>query len=182
MRKIVLAVFGVCLITTQLAAQRVPFGKGYTVVNLGVGLGSTWYSGTYYHTRLLPLSASVEFGLADYVLEKGAIGAGPYIGYTTLKNEYNDGGYNYSMVLMGLRGNFHYPLVDNLDTYASLFLGYNIISSEGFGIPAGPPESGGLRTAFYVGGRYYFMETLAFMAEIGYGISYLNVGIAFTFF
>lgn len=173
---------GTCLIVTHLAGQQVTFGKGYTVVNLGVGLGSTWYSGTYYHPKILPLSGSVEFCLASHVLEKGAIGAGPYVGYTTLENEYNDGGYNYSMVLVGLRGNFHYPLVDNLDTYASLFLGYNIISSEGFGIPAGPPESSGLRTAFYVGGRYYLMENLAFMAEVGYGISYLNLGIAFAFF
>lgn len=181
MKRIVLIIIGVCSIFTQLDAQKLPFGVGDKVLNLGAGLGSTWYSGTYYSTNILPISASLEFGLANYVLEKGAVGAGPYIAYNTFKNEYRDGGYNYTVILMGLRGNFHYPLIDNLDTYASLFLGYNLVRSEDFGTPAGPPESGGLKSAFYLGGRYYIGETFSLLAEVGYGITYLNLGIAFKF-
>lgn len=176
-----LTIIGVCLTLMQLSAQQLPFGKGDVVINLGAGLGSTWYSGTYFSTRIPPVSASLEFGLANYVLEKGALGAGPYIAYTTFKNEYRDGGYNYSVVLMGIRGSFHYPLITNLDTYASLFLGYNMISSADFGIPAGPPESSGIKSAFYFGGRYFIAESFALMAELGYGITYLNLGIAYKF-
>jgi hypothetical protein len=181
MRRIAIIILGVCLASAQLSAQKLPFGPGDKVLNLGAGLGSTWYSGTYYTTKILPISASLEFGLANYFLEKGVIGAGPYIGYNTFKNEYRDGGYNYTIILMGLRGNFHYPMINNLDTYASLFLGYNRVRSEDFGTPAGPPESSGLKSAFYLGGRYFIGKTFALLAEMGYGITYLNLGIALNF-
>ncbi len=37
----------------QLIAQEPTFVKGDKVLNLGIGLGSTLYSGTYYHSRFL---------------------------------------------------------------------------------------------------------------------------------
>lgn len=181
MRKLTLIIIVGFISLTHLTAQQLPFVKGDIILNLGAGFGSTWYSGTYYETKLLPLSATLEFALANNVLDKGALGAGPYIGYTTFKNEYRDGGYNYSIILMGLRGNFHYPLVDNLDTYASLFLGYNRISSEEFGIPAGPAEKSGIKSAFYLGGRYYFAESFAALVELGYGLTYVNIGACVKF-
>lgn len=181
MKKLLLIFFGACLVLPQLTAQNRPFGKGDKVLNLGVGYGSTWYSGVYYKVKVPPVSASLEFGAANYVLEKGSLGFGPYISYSTFKFEKGDGGYDYSLILVGLRSNFHYPFIDNLDTYASLFLGYNILSSKEFGAPASFPEKGGLRSAFYIGGRFYFVESFALTAELGYGVTYLNVGMAVKF-
>ena len=34
-------------------------------------------------------------------------------------------------------GSFHYPLVDKLDTYAGILLGYNIVTSKEIGDPTG---------------------------------------------
>jgi hypothetical protein len=170
-----------CFSYAHLNAQLPSFGRGETVLNVGAGLGSTWYSGIYYETKFPPVSAALEFGVAEHVIEKGSIGVGPYIAYSTFKYEYRDGGYNYSIILAGLRGNFHYPLVSNLDTYASLFLGYNAVNSVEIGTASGPPESGGLRSAFYIGGRYYFAENFAVLAEIGYGVTYFNAGLAVKF-
>jgi len=33
----------------------------------------------------------------------------------------------------------------------------------------------------YAGGRYFFSENIAAFAELGYGVSYLTVGVAFKF-
>ena len=178
MKRIVLFCTVLCFSFVRLNGQVPAFGRGKIVLNAGVGLGSTWYSGIYYKTRLPPVSAALEFGVAGHVIEKGSIGVGPYVAYSTFKYEFGDGGYNYSIILAGLRGNFHYPLVTNLDTYASLFLGYNTVSSVETGTASGPPESGGLRSAFYIGGRYYFAENFAVLTEIGYGVTYVNVGLA----
>jgi len=32
--------------------------------------------------------------------------------------------------------------------------------------------------AFYLGGRYYINDKFGVMAELGYGIAYLNIGVA----
>lgn len=181
MKKLLLLSVLACIFLTQLNAQKAYFGRGEKVLNIGVGLGSTWYSGTYYSPVVPPISATFEFGVAEHILEKGMIGVGPYICYSSFKYEYKDGGYKYSIILTGLRGNFHYPMVDRLDTYASVFLGYNIVGSQELGIASGPPEPGGLKAAFFIGGRYYFIGPLAAMAEIGYGITYLNLGLAYRF-
>jgi hypothetical protein len=36
-------------------------------------------------------------------------------------------------------------------------------------------------SSFFVGGRYYFSEFFAAMLELGYGVSYLNIGVALKF-
>ena len=52
-----------------LSAQESLFNKGEKVLNLGIGLGSTLYTGSYYSTRIPPLSASLEYGMVDNLFE-----------------------------------------------------------------------------------------------------------------
>lgn len=182
MKKIVLFLVVVAFSLTQLVAQEPTFEKGNKVLNLGIGLGSTLYSGTYYKSQVPPVSGSLEFGIVDNVLEKGVIGVGPYLGYSSYKYEYSGWGWKYSNVIVGARGNFHYPLVDKLDTYTGLLLGYNVASSKEFG-NATPGwdysySAGGVVWSWFVGARYYFSEKFGVMAELGYGIAYLNLGVS----
>ena len=167
---------------SQLLAQESTFASGHKVLNLGLGLGSTMYTGSYYKMGIPPLSASLEVGIKDNVLEKGSIGVGGYLGFSSYKWEYSDWGWKYSNFIIGARGNFHYPLVDKLDTYTGLLLGYNISTSKEFGsaIPGFDytASSGGIAYAWFVGARYYFKDTFAIMAELGYGITYLNLGVS----
>jgi hypothetical protein len=44
--------------------------KGERIVNAGLGLGSTLYSGSYYKTTVPPISLSAEYILKDDLLEK----------------------------------------------------------------------------------------------------------------
>jgi hypothetical protein len=184
MRKLLLSFVVVFFTLTQLVAQEPSYSKGDKALNLGIGFGSTWYSGTYYHSSVPPVSASLEFGVADNILEKGVIGVGPYFGYSSYKWDYSGWGYKYTNLIIGVRGNFHYPLANKLDTYVGLLIGYNVVSSKEFGTPVGydySASSGGIRSAGYVGARYLFKPSFGVFAELGYGVTYLNVGVALRF-
>jgi hypothetical protein len=185
MKKFLLLVVIAFFAMTHLFAQEPTFVKGDKALNLGIGLGSTLYSGTYYKSQVPPVSASLEFGVVDNVIEKGVIGVGPYLGYSSYKYEYQDWGWKYSNIIIGVRGNFHYPLLEKLDTYTGLLLGYNVASSKEFGnvVPGWDYSysAGGVAWSWFVGGRYYFKDTFAAMLELGYGIAYLNLGIALKF-
>ena len=184
MKKLFLLLIAVSFSLTQLRAQEPTFSKGDKALNLGFGFGNTLYSGTYYKSQIPPLSASFEVGVADNVIdEKGVIGVGGYLGYSSYKYEYSGWGWKYSNLILGARGSFHYPLVDKLDTYTGLLLGYNISSSKEFGtiIPGYDysSSSGGTVFAWFLGARYYFKDNFGVMAELGYGITYLNLGVTF---
>jgi len=42
-------------------------------------------------------------------------------------------------------------------------------------------SAGGVAYSWFIGGRYYFSDKFAGMLELGYGITYLNLGIALKF-
>lgn len=184
--KKILAVLMISLFAVGLLqAQESTFGKGDKVANLGIGLLSGLYSGSGYTSKMPPVSLSFEYGIVDDVLEVGSIGIGGYVGYASAKWESDWGGgvwgWKYTNFIIGARGSFHYPLVDKLDTYAGVMLGYNVVSVKDIGtVQVGYSASGseGVFNA-YVGGRYYFNDNFAAMAELGTGIAYLNIGIAY---
>jgi hypothetical protein len=178
MKKLLLFLFVAVFSLAQLLAQESTFKQGDKVVNLGIGFGSTYY-GSYYTSHTPAISASLEVGVKDGVLDKGSIGVGGYIGYSsaTWANYYKT-----SNFIIGARGSFHYPLVNKLDTYTGLLLGYNIYSYKYETTYLGAKGSAGnLMVAWFAGARYYFSNNFAVMAEVGYGIAYLTVGVSFKF-
>jgi len=188
MKKIAITLFAAFLVLS-LSAQDNLLTKGEKVLNFGIGLGSTLYSGSYYSTTVPPISASFEMGVKDDVLDIGSIGVGGYLGYTAAKWEYNyfgtDWGYKYTSLIIGARGTFHYPLVDKLDTYTGIMLGVNIVTDKSYG-DIDPTydysaSTTGAIFAWYAGGRYYFSDNFAAMAEVGYGIAWLTLGVALKF-
>ncbi len=169
-------------------AQEESFSKGDKVINLGIGFGSTLYTGTGYSTVVPPISASFEYGIVDGIADKGSIGVGGYIGYTSAKYEQTISGtkygWEYSSFIIGARGAFHYPFVDKLDTYGGLIIGYNSVQAKEIGsnpLIGVSAESSGLAYNLFVGARYYFSPNFAAMSELGYGVAYLTLGVAFKF-
>jgi hypothetical protein len=187
MKKLLLLLLVAVFSLTQLLAQESTFKQGDKVLNLGFGIGSTLYTGSYYKAGIPPLSASLEVGVKDGVLDKGSIGIGGYLGYSSHKWEDTYAGVaygtKYTNIIIGVRGVFHYPLVNKLDTYTGLLLGYDISSIKDYGNYSGyvHASSGGLVGAWFVGARYYFSDTFAVMGELGYGITWLNLGVALKF-
>lgn len=168
------------------AAQTPTFQKDDKVLNLGVGFGNGLYTGGGYTSSMPALSASLEVGVVDNVLDKGTIGVGGYIGYTSAKFENNifgsSYGYKYSNLIIAARGALHYPLVEKLDTYVGLALGYDVVTSKQTGDFTGEPttsaKASGVYLSGFAGARYYFNDKFAGMLELGSGIAYLNLGIA----
>ncbi|MCK5135025.1 MAG: hypothetical protein KAR19_04495 [Bacteroidales bacterium] len=167
----------------MLQAQENMFNLGDKVVSLGLGLGTTLYSGSYYSRGFPPVSIAYEQGVKDDVLEKGVIGIVGYLGYTSYKYDYLGWGYKYSNIIFGGGGTFHYPVLDKLDTYAGVLLGYRIVSANEFGTSSigwdYSASSGGFVFSGFVGARYFFSDNFAAFAQLGYGIAYLTLGVSF---
>ncbi len=178
MRILVLAViFGLGYSITN--AQTSTFSNGDKVLNLGIGVGG--YANWGYAAVVPPVSASFEVGIKDGVLDKGSIGVGGFIAYSSYKdNSMSDNYWSYNRMILGARGTFHYPFIDKLDTYAGLLLGFGTYSWKWHGSGPKPSNlaSSGPRLDGFVGGRYYFADKIAAMAELGSGLTYLTVGLA----
>ena len=173
------------IFSIHLTSLAQPFVTGDKVINVGIGIGSTLYTGVGYTGGLPPLSASFEYGVTE--LGPGVLGVGGYFGISTHKWESSAGGstygWKYSNIIIGARGNYHYNFVEKLDTYAGMMLGYNIVNSKAIGnLPIYYDYSVNASSfvwSIYVGGRYYFTDSFAAMLELGYGIAWLNIGVAF---
>jgi hypothetical protein len=164
---ILLSVLIVAFIAAK--AQDPLFVKGDKVVNLGIGLDN-------YAT----ISASGEYGIIDGIADKGTIGVGAFAGYGFRILGMSH--YNYSRILAGVRGTFHYPFIDKLDTYGGLGIGLQYTHwswDAAYWGYSSSDNSVGLNAGFFLGARYYLSERLAAFAEAGYGLGYLTVGVAF---
>jgi len=183
MKKLFLSFIVSCLVLLQLVAQEPVFVKGDKVFNLGIGVGAPIFSIAYNQALVPPVSGSMEIGIVDKVLEKGVVGVGPYVGFLSYRWRFSNYSARYSNTIIGVRGNFHYPLIDKLDTYTGLLLGYKIVKVTETGDPYNnyADTSSQISWAWFIGGRYYFKENFAAMLELGYGVAYLNLGVALKF-
>lgn len=135
------------------------FEKGDFVINLGIGIGGV-PRGT---TGLPPVTISGEYGLIeDLFTENLNLGIGAIVGLQT----YSYWGENYVSLSFAARAAAHYPLVENFDVHAGVVTGFRT-------------NPGNVILGSYVGGRYYFSPNIGVMAEVGYGITYINAGVAF---
>ncbi len=163
--------------SVSLANAQEIFHKGSTAVNVGVGIGSI-----YSNVTIPPLSASLDYGVVDNLINdnNGSISVGGYVGYTATSAAYGISKYRTSYAILGARGAFHYQFAPKLDTYAGLMLSYNLASSSwsGEAVPAVKANSD-LGITAYLGARYFFTESVGAFAELGYGISNLNLGVTF---
>ena len=167
------------LVLGALISANAQFEKGSHVANLGIGLGNALYSGGGYSSSIPPISLSYEVGVVDGIFDKATLGIGGYGAYTSAKYGYSGYEWKYTNIVIGVRGALHYPLVEKLDTYAGLMLGYDIVSvSEPSGFEGGYSATGStFILPGFVGARYLFTEKFGGFAELGWGIAYLTLGV-----
>lgn len=163
MKKIFAVLMVMFFAISQLSAQQPSFNKGDKVLDFTIGVPHLYG----YGWGVPPIIASFEMGIVDGILEKAAVGVGGYAGFSSaswLGNSY----FNFHF---GVKGAFHYPFVDNLDTYAGILTGYTVSDLSYYGL-----DWGG-----FVGLRYYFSDSFGVNAEAGYGVTFLRAGISFKF-
>jgi len=186
-RNLFLTLAILAIVSLTASAQQPTFWNKDNIVNIGVGLGGNLYSGGYYSgaNKIPFISASFEHCLMDNLFnDKSSLGVGGILGFTQAKWDGGHGwGYKSTNVVIGARGALHYALVDKLDTYAGLALGYNIVSWKWTGTGSNERGSGssGLTYGFYAGARYYFTDAIGAFAEVGYGYTILTLGLSFKF-
>jgi len=169
---------------TSLYAQ--PFVKGTNVLSAGIGLGSSL--GSFSRSSQTPaLSLSFEKGVWD-IGGPGVISLGAYAGRKSYK--YSTSGYEekWGYTIIGVRSAYHYNGIQNdkFDVYGGVMLSYNILNytfkdNSGNNINGGGHYRSGTGFSLYAGGRYFFSSNLAAFAELGYGVSYLTLGLAYKF-
>ncbi len=178
-------------LSTQSIAQS-NFDKGTGVAQFTIGFPQVIATGALYKTRIPAMAIAYDHCFFDDLIDGNAsVGIGGILGIAGSK--FTNAGffgtgtysYNYTYILFGARGTFHYQLVDDLDTYAGVLVGgYGVNASyEGpSGVANVPGADGGAPIAGgFVGARYFFNDNLAVMGEVGYGIAILNVGLAYRF-
>ncbi len=176
MKKIVfILAFALIGLTYNAQAQ---YEKGQIDANLGVGFGGSFATGSI---SLPPVSFSLDFGINEN------ISLGGYVGYSASNEDFAGFGANYSWkytyIIVGVRGAYHIDLVDKMDTYGGLMLGYNVatVKYEGPGAAPVSPSVGGIAYSAFVGARYHFGDSFGVFGELGYGIALLNVGVTMKF-
>lgn len=153
------------------------FEKGSSIINLGIGIGTTLY-GTGYTGTFPPISVSYEKGIAN-----GRWGIGGFLAHTGAKYGDKTDYWKFSYTIIGIRGDYHFYTNEKLDTYGGVMLGYDIVSDKWHGEGEGNDFNASASTAsfsIFVGGRYYFSDHIGVFAELGYGIAWLNLGLAFN--
>lgn len=176
------SIFILLAIFVAAAAQAQPFQKRTTTANVGIGLGTAL--GGLGKARPA-ISASIDHGVWD-VGGPGVISLGGYVGNTGYK--YTSGNYTYkwNYMVVGARGAYHYnglTTVPNLDVYGGAMLGYNIVkySSDGDDMAMANNYGSGMGLSGFLGSRWFFSDKIGTYAELGYGVSVLNVGLTFKF-
>ena len=172
----VAAVVAASVFATSVKAQDTKESvKGKNFVNAGVGIGTFGFNGS----GGLPITASFEHGFTDQ------ISAGVYVGVVSRK-WYDDVRYNYKVI--GVRGSYHFNELlkvanPKLDVYGGASIYYRGYTVK-YDVPGEGKEkasSGGVSFALHAAARYMFSKNIGGFAELGWGVSPLQLGATFVF-
>jgi hypothetical protein len=179
--------------TPRLNAQ---FEEGDNVIGLGIGIGGGYGVGLSGGgvTQSPAFALHYDHGMGD--LGPGQWGLGGYVAYKTISyderyfNFYNYD-YRYTFFVLGARGSWHYNEwhgVDALDTYGTLMLAYRSVTFKD-NTDYGPYNylntysysGSGIDLGIGLGARYWFSDQIGAFAELGYGITWLQLGVSMKF-
>jgi hypothetical protein len=170
-----------------ISAQGAIIQVGNKDLNLMIGMGTPWVLINDYRTILPPFTASLDYGFRDDNRARG-IKSWRHGGLTTYRDIrtaitwVDDYGYKSTTGIVALRSTYHYELIRKLDTYGGMHLGMRAERWVEYG---NFPHGAELRDGFdmhpvvslFAGAKYYINDKFAAMAEIGYSIAFVNLGV-----
>ena len=172
MKKIMVLVAVLALGSSVVVAQNA-YMKGNNLIHGGLGFG---LAGIFGDPTIPPITVGYETGFEE------KISLGGLAGFSG--SSYTGPGWEwkYTYILFGVRGAYHFLENNNTwDAYGGALLGYNIVSvsetgTASFGFSAGASY---MLFGFYGGGRYYLNPRLALYGELGYGVGFVTIGVAY---
>ena len=199
MKKIVrlFSIIALLAIAANSYASDKAFNDGEISLYAGVGLG---LYGSQGDMKVPPLFAGFDYG--KIFSAKAPISFGLIGGYAKSEETgnipfYGDYSFSYSYVLMGIRSAYHFSdliyqnskssVFKKLDVYTGILLGYAVVSVKQdypSGLPAAlevKAEGSYFLFGLYGGARYYFTDSFALFAEVGFGVGNLSFGTVFRF-
>ena len=156
------------------------FEVGTRIIGAGLGFGNTY--GGLHGSQSPAISLHYEQGIWD-IDGPGVISLGGYFAYKSYSYDYIVYSLKLNHTLIGIRSAYHYNGLNTTDwdVYGGVMLAYRISSVTDNDPYSEWNYNSGLVFSVYLGGRYYFSETVAGFAELGSGISVLSLGVAFQF-
>lgn len=165
---------------------------GDNVISVAAGFGTSYGAFTY-GKQTPAFSLQYERGL--WQAGPGVISLGGYLGYKSYQYSGSFLGFSYqekwNYTIFGVRGawhlqNFEGTELQKWDLYGGAMLGYfNLNYTYSDNDPSIDYNdinySSSVGLSAFLGARYFFTPKLAAQGEIGYGISYLNLGLAYKF-
>jgi hypothetical protein len=150
------------------------FEKRGNYIGPRVGIGANGSS--------LALGGGYEYGITD------VIGIGGLVDYYQYSYSALGGfGGKYTYIVFGPQGNYHFTKIlkldSKLDPFAGLVLAYEHISWKWDNAYYGrvwSPSASGITLGGQVGLRYFMSPKLALYSQLGFGITYLKVGVDFA--
>jgi len=179
MRKFTVALIVLLVVLFNVTSNAQGYKEGSKTLKLGIGFG---LSGVEGDATIPPVSAGLQYGLTDKISIGGLVAySGSTYKFGFLSSSYE---WKYSYLIIGARGEYHFLEPSNkFDAYGGLTLGYEIFSvTEPGNLPnyfsGYSAKSSTLIYGFHVGGKYALSNSFGLFGELGYGISYVTVGVS----
>ena len=173
--------------TNQSHAQLPSLGENFASAGIGIGAFYTrgLGSSSAISNAIPPIMVAFEHILKDDI-GPGVLGVGGRAGYSSYswKTDFIGGsyGWKYTIIEIGAMGQYHFDVIDGLDPYLGLILGFRSFSSKETGtsplIGAPSATSSGVILDGFAGTRYFFTDNLAAYGELGFGIAWLRIGVS----
>ncbi|MCF8331591.1 MAG: porin family protein [Bacteroidales bacterium] len=154
------------------------YEEGDMNLNLNIGLGSGQLPE---NIKLPPTSIQFEYGIAEN------FGLGLMVGYANTDYEIrlsngDVGNFKTGHFLLGGISQYHFYSSERSTVFAKAMLGYDITSvtfnsDDGMQADDFDNKNPALIYGIHIGGNYYFSDNAGIFAEIGYGLSILNIGL-----
>lgn len=186
-----------CMLTATASipmAANAQFEKGDNVLGVGIGVLGGYSVGWSGSGVTQSPAFSLHFDHAMGELGPGTWGLGGYVGYKTTSYKQNfiyyNYDYRYTFLVVGARGTWHYNdwHSDKLDTYAGVLLAYKSVSFKdntdyrnSSYLNTYTYSGSGFGPGAFIGARYYFTDKIGAYAELGYGITLIQLGLTVKF-
>ncbi len=139
------------------------------------------------HIGLAAFGSAPSFGanFEEGIMNPGEVGPGS-IGISGRVDyfSFSDVDWRYTWIAVGVFANYHFQMSDKAwDPFVGLGLGYENVSESWAGEGLSYNYNGGWNSGLYLAGdagiRYFFSPSMAARAQLGFGITYLVVGLDF---